>query len=130
RVPSCAVGSYVISEDAFGASVGELFVEFLEGTAYLAFYDRDQMPQRQGPYQVQPGEVWVMGDNRHHSADSRAWPNGKGGLGRGVPLDNIKGRAMFVWAPLSRMFTDLMGQPVLPEGAPLELLEGIARCLS
>jgi hypothetical protein len=71
-----------------------------------------------------------MGDNRHHSADSRAWPNTTGGLGRGVPVGNIKGRAMFVWAPLSRMFVDLMGRPVLPKGAPAELLSAIDRCLS
>jgi signal peptidase I len=129
RVPSCPVGTYAVSEDAFGASVGELFVEYLEGTAYLAFYDREHTPLRQGPYQVRPGEVWVMGDNRHHSADSRVWPNG-GGLGRGVPYGNIKGRAMFVWAPLSRMFVDLMGKPVLPEGAPQEVLEAIAACLA
>ena len=129
RVPSCPVGTYTVSEDAFGASVGELFVEYLEGTAYLAFYDRDHTPLRQGPYDVRPGEVWVMGDNRHHSADSRVWPNGAG-LGRGVPYANIKGRAMFVWAPLSRMFVDLMGKPVLPDGAPQEVLEAIAACLA
>jgi hypothetical protein len=70
-----------------------------------------------------------MGDNRHHSADSRAWPNSSGGLGRGVPEPNIKGRAMFVWAPLSRMFVDLMGSPVLPHGAPEGLLSAIAGCL-
>lgn len=71
-----------------------------------------------------------MGDNRHHSADSRAWPNGRGGLGRGAPEANIKGRAMVVWAPLSRMFTDLMGTPVLPDGAPRELSDGITACLA
>jgi signal peptidase I len=130
RVPSCPVGRYTISEDAFGASQGQLFVEYLEGTAYLAFYDQEHLPQRQGPYEVQPGEVWVMGDNRHHSADSRAWPNSAGGLGRGVPEPNIKGRAMIVWAPLSRMLVDLMGSPVLPEGAPEPLLTAIATCLA
>jgi signal peptidase I len=130
RVPSCPVGTYTVSEDSFGASVGELFVEYLEGTAYLAFYDRDHTPQRQGPYPVQPGEVWVMGDNRHHSADSRAWPNSAGGLGRGVPFGNIKGRAMFVWAPLSRMFVSLENTPVLPNGAPQPLVDAIASCLA
>lgn len=130
RVPSCSVGSYVVSEDQFGPTEGDLFVEYLEGTAYLAFYDADQSAQREGPFQVRPGEVWVMGDNRHHSADSRKWPNPNGGLGRGVPEANIKGRAMIVWAPLSRMFTDLMGSPVLPDGAPLELLTQIADCLA
>lgn len=130
RVPSCPVGRYTVSEDAFGASQGELFVEYLEGTAYLAFYDQEHLPQRQGPYEVQPGEVWVMGDNRHHSADSRAWPNTSGGLGRGVPEPNIKGRAMIVWAPLSRMLVDLMGSPVLPDGAPEPLMKAIASCLA
>jgi len=129
RVPSCPVGTYAVSEDPLDSSVGDLFVEYLEGTAYLAFYDHDHTPARQGPYEVRPGEVWVMGDNRHHSADSRVWPNGTG-LGRGVPYGNIKGRAMFVWAPLSRMFVDLMGSPVLPEGAPVEILEAIAACLA
>ena len=61
---------------------------------------------------------------------ARAWPNSSGGLGRGVPEPNIKGRAMFVWAPLSRMFVDLMGSPVLPSGAPVELLTAIADCLA
>jgi signal peptidase I len=130
RVPSCPVGDYVVSEDEFGASEGQLFVEYLEGTAYLAFYDRNHIARREGPYHVQPGEVWVMGDNRHHSADSRAWANGHGGFGRGVPEANIKGRAMIVWAPLSRMFTDLMGSPVLPKGAPVEVLTAIADCLA
>jgi signal peptidase I len=32
---------------------------------------------------------WMMGDNRHNSADSRFW-----GF---VPLDHIVGRAVFVW---------------------------------
>lgn len=38
---------------------------------------------------VQPGYVFVLGDNRDNSADSRAWG--------GVPLDYVRGRAMLVW---------------------------------
>jgi signal peptidase I len=71
-----------------------------------------------------------MGDNRHNSLDSRAWPRLGGGIGAGVPYDNIKGRAMIVWFPYDRMLVDVMGKPVLPDGTPPELSEGIERCLA
>lgn len=42
-----------------------------------------------GPMKVSPRHLFVMGDNRDNSLDSRTW-----GL---VPYENIKGRAMFIW---------------------------------
>ena len=131
RVPSCSVGKYVDDDGgSFGRHTGDLFVEYLEDTAYLALYDDHHFPQRQGPYHVAPDEVWVMGDNRHNSLDSRAWARGGGRIGAGVPYANIKGRALVVWFPASRLFVNVMGKPVLPEGTPPELTVGIERCLA
>ncbi|HEY5960251.1 MAG TPA: signal peptidase I, partial [Polyangiaceae bacterium] len=94
RVPNCDAGPYEFEEGEGMRRRGELFVEFLGDYSYLTLY-LDGMPQlEEGPYHVAPGEVWVLGDNRHNSSDSRAWNNRLGG---GAPYENIKGRALFVW---------------------------------
>ena len=48
------------------------------------------------PVTVPPGCFFVLGDNRNHSQDSRSSALGF------VPLDDIEGRAVFRFAPLSR----------------------------
>jgi len=63
-----------------------------------------------GPITVPAGHVWLMGDNRDDSADSRV-PEWQGGLGGPVPWENIGGRAEFItfsldgtskwWNPIS-----------------------------
>jgi signal peptidase I len=66
------------------------------GASYLTFdtdYDGlfDTMPE----VTVPAGHVFLMGDNRDHSADSRV-PMAENGLGGPVPLSNIGGRAEFI----------------------------------
>ncbi|MFC1642706.1 signal peptidase I [Myxococcota bacterium] len=137
RVPHCEVGPYEFVEgDPTYRKRGHLTMEFLGDYSYLTLYeDGHDFPGRQGPYTVKPGEVWVLGDNRNNSSDSRAWNAGRGG---GVPFRLIKGRALFVWLSFwpngginaSRLLHNVMGKPTVPKGAAPEVLAGIERCLA
>jgi signal peptidase I len=128
EVPSCAVGPWAYRDEVEGAAhEGELFVEFLEASAYLVFFDKGAPTSAyQGPYTAAPGETWVMGDNRNNSHDSRMWFGGQGG---GVPAALVKGRARLVWLSPSAAHggVDLAGDPVAPSP---ELSAPLATCLA
>ena len=42
-----------------------------------------------GPFRVPPNHLFMMGDNRENSSDSRVWGT--------VPMDYVKGRALFIY---------------------------------
>lgn len=79
---------------------GKTYVTIDMGPSALDWY---------GPVRVQPDHVFLMGDNRDNSADSRA-PLEENGLGGPVPFEAIGGRAEFItfsldgdagWNPLT-----------------------------
>jgi signal peptidase I len=63
-------------------------------------YPKELGPPRQvpfGPVRVPEGQLWVMGDNRNNSADSREQGHGP------VPADLVIGKARWIVLPFSRL---------------------------
>ena len=126
RVPSCHVAEIKVELTPGQVANHDLYVEFLDGAAYLVTVEQVENLGSKGPFVVPEGAVFTLGDNRNNSYDSRAWRGGKGG---GVPLDHIEGRVTFVWwsSPLSSRFgVFIHGKPTLPplEPSPQAALDG------
>jgi signal peptidase I len=67
----------------------ELWVERLDGHVHQTRHESERPPTDFGPKEVPPNNVFVMGDNRDNSNDSRVWGT--------VPYELIKGKALIVW---------------------------------
>lgn len=132
-VPSCDAGQYFYLGAGGGVRVsGRLSVEFLGDRAYLTTLTAASPPFDH--YDVREGEVFVVGDNRNESRDSRAWNDGRGA---GLPLTDLVGVAQVHLGTLHRDGRPAAG-PIRAleltlglEGLDTrELRAGIERCLA
>jgi signal peptidase I len=86
RVPTCDAGPYVNLTGRLTVR-GRLTLEYLADKTYLTVRKPVEAPFAGGT--VGAGEVFVVGDDRGMSSDSRLWNEGRGG---GVPTSILEGR--------------------------------------
>lgn len=68
----------------------DFYRESIAGSApYTVIYSKDHRPEELGPIIVPAGEVFLLGDHRDNSDDSRYW-----GM---VPKKNLDGKVVLVW---------------------------------
>jgi len=89
-------------------------LEIIDGTVFInnkkieENYILEKMYGTYGPYYIPKEHLFVMGDNRNHSSDSRVTS-----LVGYVSYDNISGKAFWVYWPVTKM--RLLDRPAYPE---------------
>lgn len=88
-----------LDDPKYSPSNLDLYTEHLDKQDHYILLDKNSfMGESFGPITVPPDNLFVMGDNRDFSNDSRFW-----GF---VPMRNVKGKAMVIWLSLWVNFSD------------------------
>lgn len=106
-VPQRLLGTDRVEASWLGSRARRLAEQFPGETTPHQIYDSgDSIGDDMEEQRVAPGHVFVLGDNRDHSADSR-FARVEMGVEQ-LPIRDIRGRALFyLWGPSGRM-----GQPL------------------
>jgi signal peptidase I len=82
---------YPVTEDDLSASFSQLdfFRDQINDRKFRSLLSKDAYRWRLPPLKVGEGKLFMMGDNRDNSKDSRSWGE--------LPQENVLGKAMFVW---------------------------------
>lgn len=102
KLPSSSASLDMISEEDLRGKNDEYvhFEESIGGHNFDILLRRGEVHDGVVPTVVPPNKLFVMGDNRDNSNDSRYW-----GF---VPIENVIGRAMFVWLSCEKTFKGRM----------------------
>jgi signal peptidase I len=78
-----------VIQDLPGHEYYSAFQETSMGSTHLVIRNRADETDFFGPVVVPPGHIFVLGDNRDSSDDSRYWG--------AVPVKNLEGRVVMIW---------------------------------
>jgi signal peptidase I len=78
-----------VIQDLPGFEYYSAYQEVLEQSTHSVIRNRADEADFFGPVVVPPGHIFVLGDNRDSSDDSRYWGT--------VPLRNLEGRVIMIW---------------------------------
>ena len=67
----------------------DIFIEKFESYSWRVTFKKNTDQKNFGPLVIPPGEVFLLGDNRDASDDSRYWGT--------VPIPQVEGKVTFIW---------------------------------